>query len=332
MVRRMKLIQIMIATLGLTLWSCLSVAHPLAPSLLALKQLDNSQYQVLWKTPIKTAPGSQLAPSLPLHCLSVNEPIQRINQSALETNWIVDCGQNGVVGAEVGAINISDSGADVIVRVSLLDGRVYQQVLRPGAEFFLVPERVSAMAVFASYLWLGMEHLWGGFDHLLFVIALVVLIGVNKKLVWTITSFTLGHSITLSLAALGLLHMPQAIAEIFIAISLIAVAVELARNDGRGIFMRYPWICAGGFGLLHGLGFAGVLSDIGLPQEELITALLAFNLGIELAQLLVIAGLAMMMLALARWAITVPAITRGMVVYGLGGLSSFWFWDRLIML
>ncbi|WP_237445261.1 HupE/UreJ family protein [Sinobacterium norvegicum] len=315
-----------------TLASAVVLSHPLAPSLLALNQLEAGQFSVRWKTPLKQAPGSELSPVLPAHCLAVSDQQQRISGSALETSWSIDCGDAGVVGAQVGARHIGDSGADVILRVSLSDGRVYQQVLSPAQSVFTIPERVSVPAVFGGYLWLGMEHLWGGLDHLLFVIALVVLIGVNKKLVWTITSFTVGHSVTLSLAALGLLRFPQSVAELFIAVSLIAVAVELIRNDGQGWFHRYPWLCAGGFGLLHGLGFAGVLADIGLPQEALVTALLAFNLGIELAQLLVIALLALVLWFLVKSNWRLPAISRGLVVYGLGGLSSFWFWERLTLL
>ncbi|CAH0992978.1 hypothetical protein SIN8267_03117 [Sinobacterium norvegicum] len=322
-------LQVMVVLFALSLSVNLS-AHPLAPALLSVtQQADHQRYQIRWKTPLKTAPGNQMVPVMPASCQPLGQAESIRHATAIEARWVMACASTSIVGSQLGASNIASSGADVILRVSLADGRVFQQLLSPQQALFTLPEQPDVWQVMLSYGELGVEHLLGGIDHLLFVIGLMLLIGLGQQLLWTITAFTVGHSITLSLAVLGLVSLPQQLAEVFIALSLIVVAVELSGRSKTMWLKRSPWLAAGGFGLLHGLGFAGALSDIGLPQGEIAVALLSFNLGLELGQLAVIAVLALLMKATTGAADTIKR-WRWLAVYSLGSLSALWFWERLL--
>jgi len=184
--------------------------------------------------------------------------------------------------------------------------------------------------VVRSYTELGVEHILTGFDHLLFVLALVLLVGRGKMLLWTVTAFTLGHSVTLALAVLEWILLPQAPIEIAIAFSIYVLAIEIVRKQqGKATLVnRAPWVVAGLFGLLHGLGFAGALAEVGLPSHEIPLALFSFNVGIEVGQLLFVA------LVLVAWAllratpIRWPARIIDVPAYAIGGLAVFWVFER----
>jgi hypothetical protein len=181
---------------------------------------------------------------------------------------------------------------------------------------------------------LGAEHIWGGIDHLMFVFGLLLLIGVGAgwRLIGTITAFTLGHSITLSLVTLGFLSYSVPLVEFTIALSIFILALDLARGDKGGLFRRYPWWLAGGFGLLHGMGFAGALAEVGLPQGSVPLALLFFNIGIELGQI------AFILLLLGAWQLVKRPLSGWqqqllpVPVYVLGGLSAMWCIERGLLL
>jgi hypothetical protein len=212
--------------------------------------------------------------------------------------------------------------------VSLLDGRNYQQVLDAGQTEFVIPAESSAGEVVGDYSLLGMEHIWGGMDHLLFVFGLLLLVGGGTRLLWTITAFTLGHSITLSLVTLGFFDYPVALVEFAIALSIFVLAVELTRIRKHDMLWRNPWWLAGGFGLLHGMGFAGALAETGLPQNNLPLALLFFNVGIEVGQiafiLVVLAIWYLIRKPLASWQDRLMPVP----VYVLGSLSAMWCIER----
>ena len=206
--------------------------------------------------------------------------------------------------------------------------RFYQSMLNTEKTEFMIPAEPTALAVMQEYSWLGADHIWGGIDHLLFVFGLLLLVGGGKRLVGTITAFTLGHSITLSLVVLGYFEYPVALVEFAIALSIFVLALELARENKGDFFHRNPWWLAGGFGLLHGMGFAGALVEVGLPQSELPLALLFFNIGIEVGQLaFIFAVLAVWMLlrrVLAQWQQQLLPVP----VYVLGVLSTMWCIER----
>jgi hypothetical protein len=215
-----------------------------------------------------------------------------------------------------------------MVMVSLLDGRQYQQVLNAEQPDFVVPAESSAGEVMSDYTTLGIEHIWSGIDHLLFVFGLLLLVGGGKRLLWTITAFTLGHSITLSLVTLGYFDYPVALVEFAIALSIFVLAVELTRTEKHDKLWRNPGWLAGGSGLLHGMGFAGALAETGLPQDNLPLALLFFNVGIEIGQI------AFIFLALAIWLLIRKPLAPWqdrllpVPVYVLGALSAMWCIER----
>lgn len=178
----------------------------------------------------------------------------------------------------------------------------------------------------SAYALLGVEHILSGFDHLLFVIGLLFLVGFHRRLVWTITAFTAAHSLTLASAALGWLTLRPAPVEACIALSIVLVAAESLRS-GQTLARRLPAMVAFVFGLVHGLGFAGALQEIGLPQNHLVVALLTFNLGVEAGQLLVV-GCAWVVVLLAGrlpWA----ARLRRPTVYAIGSVAAYWSWLRV---
>jgi hydrogenase/urease accessory protein HupE len=212
------------------------------------------------------------------------------------------------------------------VRIELSDGRQIQRVLRRGENQMVVPARADKSTVFLDYLAIGFEHILTGADHLLFVFGLFLLCVTTSALIKTITSFTVGHSMTLSLAALGYSNLPPGPIEVLIAASVLALAVELARDEPEPTLMRrYPWPMALAFGLLHGMGFAGALREVGLPSGEIPMALLSFNIGIELGQLVFVAGVVALAPLVRRLPIPLP--TRA-AVYVMGCFAAFWVLER----
>jgi hydrogenase/urease accessory protein HupE len=182
----------------------------------------------------------------------------------------------------------------------------------------------GAAAVLSSYVRLGVLHISTGPDHLLFVLGLVLLVVGRRRLLWTITAFTVGHSVTLSLASLGLVHIPPAPIEVAIALTLLWVAIELARDRAQPTWSRrFPWALAFVFGLLHGLGFAGALAQVGLPDSEIPLALFGFNVGIEIGQLIFVGAI-----LLVRPLTRDPRLSP-VPACAIGTLASFFMLDRL---
>ena len=307
-------------------------AHPLSPALLELEELGaTGHFAVRWTTP---RANDALALALPAGC----DPIGAVHEDAAAGFFVqrseVRCGTNGLTGATLAVSGLDASGADALVRIHFADGHIVRALLRPDAASWRVPARESAFAVFVAHLRMGAGHLFGGPDHLLFVAGLVALFGAGRRLLVAVTAFTAGHSVTLALAALGFVRVPAAIVEVAIAATLVALALALTRTaDEPGALARRPFALPFGFGLLHGLGFAGALGDLGVPAREIPLALGGFNVGIELGQLALVAAL----LALAtmlrqligastpravRWVALAPA-------YAIGSLGIYWCLDRV---
>jgi hydrogenase/urease accessory protein HupE len=261
-------------------------AHPLAPSLLEIVERAPGRADVKWKTPAVVVPGSELRPVLPTHCRSVRDAGAEVVETAVVRRWEIAC-EAPLEGSSIEVSGIASSRADVILRVALADGRLFSTVLTEGRATFVVPARQSAVAVGWRYAVLGFDHIVTGYDHLLFVFGLLLLVRNTGQFLATVAAFTAGHSVTLSLAALGLVAVPSRAVEALIALSILFLAVELARGSDAGptLMRRYPWALTSAFGLLHGLGFAGALTEIGLPAGEIPLALFSFNLGIEAGQL-----------------------------------------------
>jgi hypothetical protein len=242
---------------------------------------------------------------------------------------MVRCGEAGLTG-ELAIEGVGERYSAALVKVSWRDGqtRVYTLTERqPTVHLYGSAQDKRGMGEIArAYLVLGIEHILGGIDHLLFVVSLLFLVGFQRRLLWTITAFTLAHSLTLASAALGWLTLRSAPVEATIALSIVLVATE-ALNKNETLARRLPAMVAFLFGLIHGLGFAGALSEIGLPQNHLATALLTFNLGVEIGQLMAVA------VAWAAWRALrdtrFAARSRVPLLYGIGSLAAYWSWLRV---
>jgi hypothetical protein len=308
-------------------------AHPLAPALLEITQLSPSSIQVRWKTSLWKQAGTERAPRLPAACVPASEPEVSIDATSITQTWTADCASPTLIGESFGVEANGPVVSETLLRLHLADGRSLQAILRGSDDRFVVPARQPRALVVRDYVALGVEHILTGADHLLFVFGLVLLVAPGRQLVWTVSAFTIGHSVTLSLAVLGYTAFPTALIEVLIAASILALAVELAGGPARASLMRRrPWLMAFVFGLLHGLGFAGALRDAGLPAGEIPAALLSFNLGIEAGQLsfillVVLAG------RLARPFLNIPLQqAMGVPVYLMGAIAAFWLFERASVL
>ncbi len=305
-------------------------AHRFAPSLLKVTEIAPHQYNVVWKTPVQGTSSIPLRPEWPDSCEITSSSPPQLEGTGRVDSWQLRCdrlGEDGLVGDTLGVDGLGPNQASALVMVNLLDGRNYQQVLNAEKTAFVIPAESSAGEVAGDYSLLGIEHIWGGMDHLMFVFGLLLLVGGGSRLLWTITAFTLGHSITLSLVTLGYFDYPVALVEFAIAFSIFVLAVELTRTSRHDVLWRNPWWLAGGFGLLHGMGFAGALAETGLPQDNLPLALLFFNVGVELGQLAFIGAVFAVSLLFKRiawpvWAWRVP-------VYSIGSMAAFWTIQRI---
>lgn len=320
--------------LGLFLGALLAqaaYAHRFAPSLLKVTEIADKHYNIVWKTPAQATSSIPIKPGWPESCEVLLASPAQMEGTGRVYSWQLRCdsfGEDGLVGEALSITGLGANQASAMLMVNLLDGRSYQQVLNGERFEFVVPAEPGRGEVARDYTELGFEHIWSGIDHLMFVFGLLLLVGGGSRLIWTITAFTVGHSITLSLVTLGYFDYPVAWVEFTIALSIFVLAVELTREDKGDLLRRYPWWLAGGFGLLHGMGFAGALAETGLPQDNLPLALLFFNVGIELGQLAFILG------ALAVWQLLKrpvgdrPERLLPIPIYILGGLSAMWCIQR----
>lgn len=310
-----------------------ATAHPLAPALLSLEVGDGGEIGVVWKVSRLRPTGTDVRPVLPSHCVPLGEPTVTVGDNAVTEAWRVDCGEAGLVGHAVTVRGLDRSRTDALILARLPDGRSVRGLVNAERAAFLVPARESALSVARGYGELGIEHLLTGLDHVLFVVGLVLLVTGWRSLVATITAFTLGHSVTLSLAVLGVVDIPSRLFELAIAFSILILGAELARDrPGASWLRRRPWAMALGFGLLHGLGFAGALTEIGLPQGDLPLALFSFNVGVEIGQLLIVAPLVAFRALAGEWLARLPAVLARVPAYVIGSLAAYWCLERASLL
>ena len=319
-------------------------AHRFAPSLLKIIEISEYTYNVVWKTPTEATSSVPLLPTWPAECDVQNEKPVVHEGTGTISSWVINCkqpGARGLIGRELGVTGLAENQASAIVMLSMNDGRHYQGLVNAESPRFSVPAQPDKPSVMTEYSKLGAEHIWEGPDHLMFVFGLLLLVGGGSRLLWTITAFTLGHSVTLALITLGFFTYPVPLIEFAIALSIFLLALELAKK-AQGIRKeslprRYPWSFAGGFGLLHGMGFAGALAEIGLPQGSVPLALLFFNIGIEVGQILFVvtvmtlSWLGSKVLAAHSFGERIALIQDRLViipVYSIGGLSAMWCIER----
>ena len=319
-------------------WAVLTfpaVAHESRPAYFELQETAPRQYRVLWRTPVLSGASLPIALKLPAEAKDISEPLsQDLGDSRVERRTVTT-GSAELVGKRIEFVGLQATITDVLVRVKTLSGQDFTTLVRPSQPWFELEAAPSKLRIAITYLTLGIEHILGGIDHLLFILALMILVKGTKRLVATITAFTLAHSLTLAAAALGFVHVPSGPVEAAIALSIVFVAAEIvhSRQGQPGLTERWPWLVAFAFGLLHGFGFAGALSEVGLPRTAIPVALLFFNLGVEIGQLLFIAAI-LGITALARRfahhiAIPKPAWTWRIAPYSIGGVAAFWMLQRI---
>jgi len=293
-------------------------AHAMGSSFLHIEEQSPGKFVLRW-VPDKglKSLATAVEPHLPQHC----KP----------RSLIVDCGTKGLVGP-ISFTNLP-LHADVVVRVEWLNGNQLTEFLADDSQSIILTEADNGAGswyqVLFSYTLIGIEHILTGIDHLLFVLGLVILVGYGRRLLWTITAFTLAHSLTLALSVTGLVSVSQTPVEIVIALSIMLVAAE-ALDTRVTLARNQPWLVAFIFGLVHGLGFAGALREVGLPEHALLLSLFSFNLGVELGQLTVVLGLYGLSLLGTRKFI--PAVqlrpALSLVIYLIGGFGAYWSISR----
>ncbi|MCE9612868.1 MAG: HupE/UreJ family protein [Lentisphaerae bacterium] len=323
-------------------------AHEIRPAYLELRQTAPETYDVLWKVP---GQGETLRFGLyvefPVACTNLTPPRGSMLNNAYTERWTVQC-PGGLSGGTIHIAGLSGTVVDVLVRLERLDGTAQVTRLTPSAPSLLVEAAPRQSEVARTYIVLGVEHILSGIDHLLFVLALIFIClgpGATARtevlrlsldtrhwtLLKTVTAFTISHSITLTLATLGYVHIPQRPVEASIALSIVFVAAEIVHGQrGRmGLTSRAPWIVALTFGLMHGLGFASGLSDAGLPDGHIPTALLFFSIGVELGHFLFI-GAVLSLFALARRVrLPTPQWSKLIPPYAIGAMAMFWVIQRI---
>jgi hydrogenase/urease accessory protein HupE len=312
-----------------------AVAHRLSPAFFGLSETAPNTFDVQWKVSISGGLAAVLEPRVPDGC-SLTEGVRTyvVDDVRLQ-HGALSC-PDGLGGKAFTVNGLEQTQTDVLLRVDYLDGTASNQRLTPDSPTVTIPERPSAFEVVRTYTVLGVEHILLGFDHLLFVLALLLIVNGVGRLVATVTAFTVAHSITLAAATLGFVHVPSAPVEAVIALSILFLASELARQRARGnadaakLTQRFPWVVAFSFGLLHGFGFAGALSEVGMPQQAVPIALLFFNVGVELGQLLFIAAVFGFGWLVRLSAVRVPAIWPRAIAYGIGSIAAFLVVERTL--
>jgi len=327
---------------GGVLWLLLqpaAQAHPLSPALLQLQQSGPARYEVEWRVSPQAVARAPLSPVFPADCETVSSAPEGLEAGLLIRRWTLQC-QQALNGRTLRVEGLVHSPINVILRVQRAQGGAVQALLDADQDGYTVPEDAvdssAAGPVFAAYLTLGVEHLLSGLDHVLLVLGLLLLARRGRVLLLTITAFTIGHSLTLGLAVFGVVRVNAALTELLIALSIVWLALEVVRyrRAADGWAARRPWALAGGFGLLHGLGFAGALAQVGVPAAAIPLSLLGFNLGIELGQLALV-GAALAAAGLWRRLPTAwpsAPLLRGAAAYLIGSMAASWAYERLLVL
>ena len=287
------------------LFARVGLCHQATPGALALEETAQGRFLIRW-----TAPAKGVDPEFPEHCALLEGAI--------------DCGSEGLTSIDF--VGLEGSAHRIVVRVKWSGGTEVTEVASSEQSRLELRGGSDAAETIREFARLGIEHILGGIDHLLFVLSLVLLVRDGKRLLATVTAFTVAHSITLAAAVMGVVEVPGPPVEAVIALSILLVAVECAK-PGDSWSRRAPWAVAFGFGLLHGFGFAGALAEVGLPPQQVPLALGAFNGGVELGQLLVVAPAWFALRFAGRWAHA--AKLERVAVYAIGSAASCWAIERL---
>jgi hydrogenase/urease accessory protein HupE len=301
------------------------------PAYLELRELGGDEYAVTWKLPAQSAAVRLSAYVVFPDSSEIRiEPRTTYFEGSSTERWTIRH-LGGLAGETIRIEGRAVGLTDVIARVERADGSSQVERLPTDAPQFEVLPPTGTAEVAWAYLVLGVEHILAGLDHLLFVLALLLVVRGTKRIVVTVTAFTVAHSLTLVAATLGWVHVPGPPVESIIALSIVFVAGEVLHGlRGRpGLTARAPWIVAFSFGLLHGLGFAGALAEVGLPATAIPVALLTFNVGVEIGQLLFIAAVLAIRALVTQLVAWPTGLVPRLAAYGIGTLAAFWTVERV---
>jgi hypothetical protein len=307
------------------------VAHEMRPAYLQLKQTGADAYDIFWKVPaVSDSMRLSLYVQLPDSCSNLTPPRASFANGAYTEQWSVNC-EGGLSGSKVRIEGLSATLTDVLVRVDRLDGSAQVTRLASSSPSFIVEAAPHRLEVARTYLVLGIEHILTGVDHLLFVSGLLLLVTGFRRLLLTVSAFTLSHTVTLTLATLGFVHVSPAPVEAVIALSILFVAYEVLRKheNPEGLAQRKPWLVAFSFGLLHGLGFAGGLSAAGLPAGHIPLALGFFSAGVEVGHFSFVAIALILIATVRQWTMKLPTWSSRLPPYAIGSVAAYWLIVRV---
>lgn len=310
--------------------ACSAYADVFRPAYLELREAGTDRYDVMWKVPAQGELRLAVRVIFPDDATQITAPQGMFAGNAYVERWQINR-PGGLAGQSISIEGIANGVTDVIVRVARQDGTSQVERVLPDNPQFSVKAPAGTGEVAWSYLVLGVEHILGGIDHLLFVLALLLIVRGARRIVATITAFTVAHSITLVAATLGWMHVPGPPIEAMIALSIVFVAAEIVYGlrGKSGLTARAPWVVAFTFGLLHGFGFAGALAEVGLPQQAIPLALLMFNVGVELGQLLFVALAVAAHAVLVRLPVPRRPWTSYIAPYAIGSIGMLWVVERV---
>jgi hypothetical protein len=306
-----------------------AAAHEVRPAYLAIEEDAPGEFNVLFKTPMRGDMRLDLSVAFSGKVENLTPIVSRTTGDAMVQTWRLRAIEP-LAGQSIVIDGLPTTLTDALLRVGFADGNTFVERLTPASPQATIPDSQSSLEVAVTYLGQGIEHILFGFDHLLFVAALLLIIGDWRVLLKTITAFTVAHSITLTLATFGLVTLPSGPVEALIALSIVLVAAEAVRmrRGETSLAINFPWIVAFAFGLLHGFGFAGALRELGLPQGDIPLGLFSFNVGVEIGQLIFVAAVLATLRGI-RPLFAMPKQGFTAAAYAIGIIASFWVIERV---
>ena len=309
-------------------------AHTSLPGYLEMEETAPGAFDLVWRVPTAEGPPPAIYPVLPANCVVSKELAAAPAPGSVIERGSFQCNGRGLDGGTIVISGLNVTILDVLVRITFADGTTISHMLRPLEPSWVIQKNTTSRVDASGYVGLGVGHILYGIDHLLFVLGLLLIVRDYGLLLKTITAFTLAHTITLGLAVFGVVRIPPTPVEAVIALSIVFLAVELAQyhRGKEGLTYRRPWIVAFAFGLLHGFGFAGTLSRIGIPSGDIPLALFFFNVGVEAGQLAFVAAFLAFAYSLRSLEIHWPAWAQPVPAYAIGSVASFWLVQRCAMI